>query len=53
MSKPLAREILGHRHELKLGGEEKEVTILFSDIRGFTTLAKGLPLAAVVEVLNE
>lgn len=53
VSKPLAREILSHRHELKLGGEEKEVTILFSDIRGFTTLAEGLSPAAVVDLLNE
>jgi len=53
VSKPLAREILSHRHELKLGGEEKVVTILFSDIRGFTALAEGLSPAAVVELLNE
>lgn len=53
VSKPLAREILSHRHELKLGGEEKEVTILFSDIRGFTALAEGMSPAAVVELLNE
>ncbi len=53
VSKPLAREILSHRHELKLGGEEKEVTILFSDIRGFTTLAEELSPTAVVELLNE
>ena len=53
VSKPLAREILSHRHELKLGGEKREVTILFSDIRGFTTLAEGLSPAAVVELLNE
>lgn len=53
VSKPLAQEILSHRHELKLGGEEKDVTILFSDIRGFTALAEGLPPAAVVDLLNE
>ena len=52
VSKPLAREILSHRHELKLGGEEKEVTILFCDIRGFTALAEGLSPADVVELLN-
>lgn len=53
VSKPLAQEILKHRDELKLGGEEKEVTILFSDIRRFTTLAEGLPPSQVVEMLND
>ncbi len=53
VSKPLAREILSHRQDLKLGGEEKEVTILFSDIRGFTTLAEELSPTAVVELLNQ
>jgi len=42
--------------ELKLkkkGGEHKEVTILFADIRGFTNIAHHVPAANVVEMLNE
>lgn len=38
---------------LRLGGEEKELTAMFSDIRGFTTLSEGLSPAALVELLNE
>ncbi len=38
---------------LRLGGEEKELTAMFADIRGFTTLSEGLSPAALVELLNE
>jgi adenylate cyclase len=38
---------------LRLGGEEKELTAMFSDIRGFTTLSEALTPTALVELLNE
>lgn len=53
VSKPLAEQILKHRNELKLGGEEREVTILFCDIRRFTPLAEQLPPGEVVSLLND
>lgn len=37
---------------LKLGGEKREVTILMSDLRGFTALAEGLEATQVVALLN-
>lgn len=52
VSKPLAEQILHKRAELRLGGEVREVTILFSDIRRFTSLAEKLPPEQVVEMLN-
>jgi adenylate cyclase len=45
--------ILQHPELLRLGGEEKELTAMFSDIRGFTTLSEGLSATALVELLNE
>jgi adenylate cyclase len=37
---------------LKLGGEKREVTILMSDLRGFTALAERLEPSEVVALLN-
>jgi adenylate cyclase len=37
---------------LKLGGEKRQVTLLMSDLRGFTALAERLEAAQVVALLN-
>jgi adenylate cyclase len=42
-----------HPDKLKLGGETREITILFTDIRGFTTLSEGLDSEKVVYMLNQ
>jgi len=34
------------------GGRQMEISVLFADIRGFTTIAENLPPSEVVEVLN-
>jgi adenylate cyclase len=36
-----------------LGGQKKKVTILFCDIRGFTTLTEKEPVETIVSLLNE
>ncbi|HEY2636046.1 MAG TPA: adenylate/guanylate cyclase domain-containing protein [Solirubrobacteraceae bacterium] len=38
--------------ELRLGGERRECTVLFSDIRGFTAYSEGRDPAEVIEILN-
>lgn len=39
--------------KLKLGGEEREVTVFFLDIAGFTTMSEALKPSQLVEVMNE
>ncbi len=46
-------ELIAHPEKLKLGGERKELTVLFSDIEGFTTISEGMPPEELVGLLNE
>ena len=45
--------MLKHPERLKLGGDKKDLTVLFSDIRGFTTISEGLSPEELVHLLNE
>lgn len=38
---------------LKLGGQKKDIAVLFVDVRGFTPLSEGLDPTEVVEILNK
>ncbi len=53
MTKQVADEILKNPDMVALGGKKQEVTILFSDIRGFTAYAEGRPPEDVISHLNE
>jgi class 3 adenylate cyclase len=52
LSDDIVTEILERPEGLELGGDLREVTIMMSDIRGFTTLSEQLPPARVVSMLN-
>jgi adenylate cyclase len=38
--------------DLRLGGEQRVVTVVFSDIRGFTTFSESRPPDEVIDILN-
>tara|TARA_Y100000768_G_scaffold240971_1_gene182545 strand:- start:157 stop:2181 length:2025 start_codon:yes stop_codon:yes gene_type:complete len=53
VSKQVVDELLGDEGKLNLGGEQREVTILFTDIRGFTSMSEKMEPERVVTTLNE
>ncbi len=53
VSPNIARTLLRNPGVVQLGGHRKDLSILFSDIRGFTTLSENLPPERVSLLLNE
>jgi adenylate cyclase len=50
----VVQEMLKHPEQLRLGGERREITLLFTDIRGFTTMTENLlEPEAVVKLLHD
>ena len=52
MSNEVVKEILQSPDGVKLGGELRNITILVSDLRGFTTMTDSLEPHTVIEILN-
>ena len=52
LNESVMEQMLGHPEKLKLGGEKREMTVLFSDIRGFTTLSERMAPEALVKFIN-
>ena len=50
---PAVAQLLSQAREQQALGESRELTVLFADIRGFTTLAETMPSEAVVRLLND
>lgn len=50
---PLVEELARNHERLKLGGEMREVSVLFADVRGFTKISEGLSAEALIRFLNE
>jgi len=52
MDKGIARELLSSPDALNLGGQEKTVTVMMSDLQDFTRLAEKLSPTEVIRLLN-
>jgi class 3 adenylate cyclase/pSer/pThr/pTyr-binding forkhead associated (FHA) protein len=50
---PEVVEMVVANPDIRLGGVNQEVTVMFADIRGFTTMSEAMAPARVVEILNE
>ncbi len=53
LSPDVINQVLDDPEALKLGGERKELTVYFSDVRGFTTISESLSPEKLVEFMNE
>ena len=52
VSHQLVDEILSNPEEIKLGGERRKISVLFADIRGFTSMSEKMKPEEVVDLLN-
>jgi adenylate cyclase len=53
MTQELAEQLLENPDAAKMGGDRKRVSVLFSDIRSYTTLTESMEAEEVVEMLNK
>ena len=53
VSKNIVDKLLESEDSLNLGGTESDITILFSDIRGFTSMSEKLNPSEIVRLLNK
>lgn len=53
VSQDVVEQLLASGDGVPLGGARQRVTVMFSDIRGFTSLSERLDAEAVVQLLNE
>ena len=49
---PLVEELARDPSRLKLGGETRDVTLLFADVRGFSRLSEGMDAEALIRFVN-
>lgn len=52
VSSEVVEEMIAHPERLKLGGHRREVSVLFSDLAGFTSMSEKLSPDAVANVIN-
>jgi adenylate cyclase len=52
VSEPLVEELARNRDKLKLGGETREVSLLFADVRGFSKISEGMRAEELIRFVN-
>ena len=52
VSPAVVDEIIADPQMLKLGGDRRELTLLFTDLAGFTSISEALPAEDVAKILN-
>jgi adenylate cyclase len=52
VSPAIVEEILAHPDNIQLGGKKVNLTVMFSDVRGFTTISEKLDPQALGDLLN-
>jgi class 3 adenylate cyclase/uncharacterized PurR-regulated membrane protein YhhQ (DUF165 family) len=53
VSTDVVDRLLDDPEKIKLGGELREVTVLFADVRGYSTLSEKMDPRRVIRILNE
>lgn len=53
ISPVLMEELANNPDKLKLGGEVRELSIMFTDIRNFTTISQGMDPADLIRMMND
>ncbi|MCE9600079.1 MAG: CHASE2 domain-containing protein [Spirochaetia bacterium] len=53
VSQDVVEELLSNPEAIALGGSKKEISVFFSDVRGFTTISEKLGPEDLVHLLNE
>ncbi len=49
----LMEELAGNPEKLKLGGEVRELSVMFTDIRNFTTISESMDPADLIKMMND
>jgi adenylate cyclase len=52
LAAPLVEELAADPSRLKLGGETRDVTLLFADVRGFSGLSEGMDAETLIRFVN-
>ena len=53
ISPDFMQELTKDPDKLKLGGETKDLTVMFTDIRSFTTICEGLAPEEIIQLMND